>query len=87
MHPAVLRMMKFVVDTARKKKRWVGICGEMAGNPNYTLFLLGVGLDELSMGSQYIPIVKKLIRGTGHGPERTEAAQEGHRRRGNRAVW
>jgi phosphotransferase system enzyme I (PtsP) len=62
MHPAVLQSIKTVVDAARETGRSVGMCGEMAGNPNYTLFLLGVGLDELSMGSQYIPIVKKLIR-------------------------
>jgi phosphotransferase system enzyme I (PtsP) len=62
MHPAVLQSIKTVVDAARETGRRVGMCGEMAGNPNYTLFLLGVGLDELSMGSQYIPIVKKLVR-------------------------
>lgn len=61
-HPAVLHSIRHVVDAARTTGRRVALCGEMAGNPVYTLFLLGVGLDELSMGPQYIPIVKKLIR-------------------------
>jgi phosphotransferase system enzyme I (PtsP) len=61
-HPAVLQSIRQVVDAARITGRRVSICGEMAGNPVYTLFLLGVGLDELSMGPQYIPIVKKLVR-------------------------
>jgi len=62
LHPAVLQSIKMVVDAARAAGRRVSMCGEMAGNPVYTLFLLGVGLDELSMGSLYIPVVKKLIR-------------------------
>jgi phosphotransferase system enzyme I (PtsP) len=61
-HPAVLHSIRQVVEAARATGRRVAICGEMAGNPVYTLFLLGVGLDELSMGPQYIPIVKKLVR-------------------------
>lgn len=62
LHPAVLQSIKVVADAARECGRRVGMCGEMAGNPLYTLFLVGVGLDELSMGSMYIPVVKKLIR-------------------------
>ena len=62
LHPAMLRSIRHTVAAGHAAGRWVGICGEMAGNPIYTLFLLGIGLDELSMGPQYIPIVKKLIR-------------------------
>ncbi len=62
LHPAVLQSIKMVVDAARECGRTVAMCGEMAGNPLCTLFLVGVGIDELSMGSMYIPVIKKLIR-------------------------
>jgi phosphotransferase system enzyme I (PtsP) len=62
LHPAVLQSIKAVCDAGRAAGRRVGMCGEMAGNPLHTLFLLGVGLDELSMGPIYIPVIKKLIR-------------------------
>jgi phosphotransferase system enzyme I (PtsP) len=62
LHPAVLQSIKTVVDAARDCGRTVAMCGEMAGNPLCTLFLVGVGIDELSMGSMYIPVIKKLIR-------------------------
>jgi len=62
LHPAVLQSIKMVVDAARECDRKVAMCGEMAGNPLCTLFLVGVGIDELSMGSMYIPVIKKLIR-------------------------
>jgi len=62
LHPAVLQSIKLVVDAGREAGRRVAMCGEMAGDPLCTLFLLGVGLDELSMGSVYIPVIKKIIR-------------------------
>ncbi len=62
LHPAVLQSIAQVVDAARQAGRKVGMCGEMAGNPIYTLFLLGIGLDELSMGALYIPVIKKFVR-------------------------
>jgi signal transduction protein with GAF and PtsI domain len=62
LHPSVLQSIKTVVDAARDCGRSVSMCGEMAGNPLCTLFLVGVGIDELSMGSMYIPVIKKLIR-------------------------
>jgi phosphotransferase system enzyme I (PtsP) len=62
LHPSVLQSIKLVVDAARECGRTVAMCGEMAGNPLCTIFLVGVGIDELSMGSMYIPVIKKLIR-------------------------
>jgi len=61
-HPAVLRMIKSVIDAAHNAKIKVGMCGEMAGDPNFILILLGLGLDEFSMTPQIIPEVKYIIR-------------------------
>jgi len=61
-HPAVLRALKSVIDTGHKHGIWVGMCGEMAGNPLATMLLLGMGLDEFSMVPSVIPEVKKIIR-------------------------
>ncbi|OGL45548.1 MAG: phosphoenolpyruvate--protein phosphotransferase [Candidatus Schekmanbacteria bacterium RBG_13_48_7] len=62
LHPAILRLIKFTVDAAHKEGKWVGICGEMAGDPFYSLVLLGLGLDEFSMNAGAIPLIKKIIR-------------------------
>lgn len=61
-HPAVLRLIKNVIDSGHKEKIKVGMCGEMAGEPNFALILLGLGLDEFSMPPQVIPELKYLIR-------------------------
>lgn len=62
MHPAILRMLKRVLDAGRAKGVSVSICGEMAGDPAYTLILLALGADELSMGGTAIPMVKRIVR-------------------------
>ena len=51
-----------VIEAAKKAGKRVGMCGEMAGDPLCTLLLLGMGLEEFSMGSLFIPVVKKVIR-------------------------
>jgi phosphotransferase system enzyme I (PtsI) len=61
-HPAVLRMIKNIIEAAHNAGIWVGMCGEMAGEPSFALILLGLGLDEFSMPSQVIPEVKYIIR-------------------------
>lgn len=61
-HPAVLRVIKQVSDAARKAGIEVGVCGEMAGEPVYALFFLGLGIEHLSMSAYSILRVKKLIR-------------------------
>ncbi len=61
-HPAVLRLMKLTVDGARQNQIWTGVCGEMAGDLNLLPLLVGIGVDELSVGSMTVPIVKQAIR-------------------------
>ena len=61
-HPAVLRALRDIVRACTHAKVECCLCGEMAGQPLYTIFLLGVGLRNLSMAPGKIPEVKKLIR-------------------------
>jgi phosphoenolpyruvate-protein kinase (PTS system EI component) len=62
LHPAVLAALTDVIEGARRHGKRVGMCGEMAGDPLCTILLLGMGLQEFSMGSLFIPVVKKIIR-------------------------
>ncbi len=61
-HPAVLRLIKNVIDTSHKEGKWTGMCGEFAGDHKAAMLLLGLGLDEFSMSAGSIPRIKKLIR-------------------------
>ena len=61
-HPAVLRLIKQIIDVGHEHKIWVGMCGEMAGEPALSLLLLGMGLDEFSTSPVQLPIVKQVIR-------------------------
>jgi phosphoenolpyruvate-protein phosphotransferase len=62
-HPAVLAALKSTIEAGKREGKRVGMCGEMAGDPLCALLLLGMGLEEFSMGSIYIPVIKKTIRG------------------------
>ena len=62
LHPAVLAALMHTIEVAKKEGKRVGMCGEMAGDPLSTLLLLGMGLEEFSMGSLFIPVIKKTIR-------------------------
>ena len=62
LHPAVLRLIKNVIDASHKAGKWTGMCGEMAGDVTAAPILLGMGLDEFSMSASSIPQVKKIIR-------------------------
>jgi phosphoenolpyruvate-protein phosphotransferase (PTS system enzyme I) len=63
LHPAILRMVRYVVDAGHAAGIHVGMCGEMAGEPLFAAVLLGLGLDELSMNATAIPAVKAVLRG------------------------
>lgn len=60
-NPAVLRLIKTVIDNGHKEGIWVGMCGEMAGDARLTPVLLGFGLDEFSMSASSILKVRKII--------------------------
>jgi len=62
LHPAVLRLIKEVVEASHQAGKWTGICGELGGDPEATPILVGLGVDELSLNSAGIPQVKSIIR-------------------------
>ena len=61
-HPAILRQIRLVIETAHRNKIWVGVCGELAGDLDAIPILLGLGVDELSMSARAIPRAKEIIR-------------------------
>ncbi|UQD51524.1 phosphoenolpyruvate--protein phosphotransferase [Bacillus methanolicus] len=61
-HPAILRLVKMVIDAAHKEGKWVGMCGEMAGDEIAIPILLGLGLDEFSMSATSILKARSQIR-------------------------
>ena len=61
-NPAVVRILKMVIDAAHEAGIWVGVCGELAGDIEFTPLLVGLGVDELSTGTSLVPRVKKAIR-------------------------
>ena len=61
-HPAFLSLVAQIIREAHAAGRSVGMCGELAGDPRFTMFLLGVGLDEFSMNPAAIPGIKYFVR-------------------------
>ena len=61
-HPAILRLIKMTVDAAHANGAWIGVCGEIAGDPVLAPLLLGLGVDELSTAPSAIDSVKYIIR-------------------------
>ncbi|HPS32680.1 MAG TPA: phosphoenolpyruvate--protein phosphotransferase [Anaerolineaceae bacterium] len=61
-HPAVVRQIKRVIEEGHKAGIWIGVCGEMAGDPEAAPVLLGLGLDEFSMAAPGIPHLKAILR-------------------------
>ena len=62
LHPAILRTLRYVIETARKYNKTVTVCGEMAADPLSALVLLGFGLKHFSMNPIFIPRIKKTLR-------------------------
>src|SRR2546423_2143094 len=61
-HPAVLRLLKMIADAAHANDIWVGVCGEMARDVALVPLLIGLDIDELSVGATSVPRVKMAVR-------------------------
>ena len=62
-NPSILRLIKMTIDGAHKEGKWVGMCGEMAGEPDAISVLMGLGLDEFSMSATSILRARKIANG------------------------
>ncbi len=65
-HPAVIRLIHRTVSAARHEGIWTGLCGEMAGDIHLTPLLIGLGIEELSVGPHQVPSIRKAIRSLSH---------------------
>ncbi len=74
-HPAVFRLVASVIDAGKSHNVMVGMCGELAGMEEAALPLLGLGLDEFSMGAQSLPRIKRIIRAATMDDARMAARQ------------
>jgi phosphotransferase system enzyme I (PtsI) len=72
-HPGVLRLIQLTVEAARRHQRWVGVCGEAAGDPSVVPLLVGLGIDELSATPAAVPAVKFILRRLRLGEARVAA--------------
>lgn len=61
-HPAIIRLIKNTIDVGHQHGIWTGVCGEMAANPLMVPLLIGLGVDELSVSSSAVPLVKDVVR-------------------------
>ena len=62
LHPAVLRLIREVVQASHAARKWTGICGELGGDPEAAPILVGLGVDELSLNPAGIPRIKSILR-------------------------
>lgn len=76
LHPAVLRLIKRIVDVGHEHGLDVAVCGEMASEPLMAFALVGLGVRELSVNPRSVPLVKRIVRGisTGFAAEAAQAA-------------
>ena len=63
LNPSILRLIKMTIDGAHSQGKWVGMCGEMAGDQKAAPLLLGLGLDEFSMSATSILRARKIVNG------------------------
>ncbi len=61
-HPAILRLLKNVVEVSQRLDIPVSVCGEMSGDPLFVMFLVGLGIKEFSLVPRAIPKIKQIIR-------------------------
>ncbi|RSL32587.1 phosphoenolpyruvate--protein phosphotransferase [Salibacterium salarium] len=73
-HPAILRLVKNVIDAAHNEGKWAGMCGEMAGEETAVPLLLGLGLDEFSMSATSVLPARSQVRSL--SKKETEALAE-----------
>jgi len=62
LHPALLRLLKGVIDAGKRAGIPVSMCGEMASDPIYAIVLLGLGLENFSMNPSNVPVIKNVVR-------------------------
>lgn len=62
LHPAVLKLIKYTIDSSHAANKWVSLCGELASYPPAIPILIGLGVDELSVSPVYLLEIKKIIR-------------------------
>jgi phosphotransferase system enzyme I (PtsI) len=62
LHPALLRLIKMIIDAGKAGGIPVSMCGEMASDPIYAIVLIGLGLENFSMSPSAIPIIKNIVR-------------------------
>lgn len=72
-HPALLRLISLTVKGASKHGKWVGVCGNMAADPNLAALLVGLGVTELSVSPVNVPAVKHIIRSVSYEKLRAKA--------------
>lgn len=74
-HPSVIHTIRHIIKAGHKEKKWVGMCGELAGNPLATVLLVGLGLDEFSVVPSALPEIKKIIRSVSYSQAQKFASE------------
>jgi multiphosphoryl transfer protein len=60
-NPAFVKFLNNIIGTVKKNEKWIGVCGELASDPDFTKLLVGMGVDELSVGCSSVPRVKRHV--------------------------